>query len=87
MITLNVKGILLSPTRKPYEIEGRSGLSTKAKVLADGEVYDVKIEDESVYESVKSVVQEQGDVTIGIKSARSGVTLVMTSFKPAKSGG
>lgn len=50
MIKIEIQGKLLTATSKPYDFNGMSGVSSKLRIMIDGEIYVVKTTSDTVKE-------------------------------------
>lgn len=72
---------LLKVTAKPYDFNGRKGISYKGVVLVEGEIYNVKL-DENLYTRLQSIVEQKGSASFQVKTVSSGafISLFLVDF-------
>jgi len=73
---------LLSADSKPYEVDGNSGVSHKARFLIHsvGEIYNVRATESQVKE-LQSHLQKDGEVVLAFKSPKENLRVELVSFE------
>lgn len=77
------KGVLLTAESKPYEFEGRSGVSSKIRVLIEDSIFPLKANEELV-ERFKNVQGSKGTVKFNLTSRKENVSLEFLDFITTK---
>lgn len=76
--------IFLSIIKKPYNFDGKAGVSFPARVIFDGQTYVLKSTEE-LYESLRDIPQlSKGKAEIEIISSREQNTVHLRSFTATK---
>jgi len=73
------KATLVTADSKPYEFEGRKGVSHKARFNIRGEIYRVKATEEQI-RALQSHIGEDGEVTLKITSVREQLACELVDF-------
>lgn len=72
-------GKILTAISKPYDFEGRSGVSHRIRVLVDGEIFACKSSEEQV-KLLKEAEGAEGEVTLLVTSPKEAVSVSLESF-------
>lgn len=80
---LEQKGTLLSAESKPYEFEGRSGLSSKIRVLVEDSIFPLKATPEQV-ETFAHANGQKGIVKFELLSRKENIQLSFLDFTTSK---
>jgi len=75
---------LISAESKPWEIEGRSGVSHKVRVLVDTDVFVLKATEQDVARCNEYIEEENtsGELTIDLVSSKEVTQTKFVSFEP-----
>jgi len=79
MITITTSATLLTAESRPYSIEGNEGVSHKARVNVDGEIYSLRTTEELVKE-LKNHLGEEGEAEIVFSSRKENLKAELVSF-------
>jgi len=77
---INTKGIVLSATSKPYEFDGRKGVSHKIRVAVNGEIYICNSDEKQVKE-IEQFVGKTVSIAFKVVSPKENLGLKVVSFK------
>jgi len=73
------KAMLVTADSKPYEFEGRKGVSHKARFNIRGEIYRVKATEAQIL-ALQGHFGEQGEVTLKVTSVREQLGCELVDF-------
>lgn len=79
MIKVKSQGQILSAQSKPYDISGNKGVSHKVRVLAEGEIFNLKATEAQVLE-LQSSIGDNGEVEIGFSAPKENLAGTLLSF-------
>lgn len=80
MIEFSGNGMILSAESKPYDFDGKTGVSHRIRVAVDGEIYPCRANEDQVKE-YKAHVGDSGSVVIQVASRKEAISLVLKTFK------
>jgi len=79
MLEYKAKGQVLSAVSKPYDFEGKSGVSHRIRVMVQGEIFACRSSQQQV-EDTKKFVGQEGEVILGFSSPKESVTVEFVGF-------
>jgi len=71
--------ILLSAYSKPYDFNGRKGISNVVRFNINGEIYSIKVTADDV-KKYSPLIGEKGEVTLVLNSPKERCVLSLESF-------
>lgn len=86
MIKVKGEATLLTAESKPYEFEGKSGVSNKARFLISNEIYKIKVTESDVkkfLELLKDTDGVSGVIELSFASPSERLTVQLDSFEPS----
>jgi len=79
MLTLTTTAKILEVISKPWEIEGRSGVSHNVRLLTGDEIFKVKSTEE-LNKTLEKSVGKSGNAALELSSPKEVTKLSLTSF-------
>lgn len=79
MIEIEQRGMLLSADSKPYNVNGNTGVSHKARVLVNGDVYNCRVA-ETLIPDLQDSIEKFGVATIRISSRKEVLSVELEGF-------
>lgn len=76
---VKTKATVLTAESKPYSFEGREGVSSKVRVLVDGDIIPLKATEAQVVEATL-LLGKKGEVEFDITSRKENVQLLYVGF-------
>jgi len=76
---LKFNGVLLTALSKPYDFDGKKGVSHKIRAMIEGEIYSLKATEEQII-AMKQYEGEDGTFTLNLKSPKENLALDFESF-------
>jgi len=79
---VKTQGTVLSAASKPYDYDGRSGISHKIRVMVDGEIFNCSSNEQDVKDA-QLVIGKTGEVELNITSPKENlkVEVELLSFE------
>ena len=80
---IKTEATLLTAESKPFDFDGRSGVSHRIRLNVGGEIYVCK-SDESQVLSLKQHIGRNGNAVVKVNSRKEALSLELKSFTPSK---
>lgn len=77
---LKTKARLLSAEEKPYDFDGRSGVSTKIRVLIESSIFSLRATPQDVAQA-KQYIDKDGNLEFSLESLKEETRLRFVSFR------
>jgi len=79
---VETEGKILSADSKPYDFDGRKGVSHRVRVLIEGDIYSLKATPELVKDLAEKV-DEEGRLTVKFSSRKETLSAELIDFELA----